>query len=638
MRRQELLFGLCLYAVLLTVALLYWQGLQGPWLLDDMSNLGALSMLDRPDIHWHEIVTSNRSGLLGRPVSILSFIVDYQASGLSSSQFKHTNLLLHLLCTCLIFWLVLEISRNLKGGHPTLAAALLAAAFWALSPLLVSTVLYAVQRMAQLSSLFSLTGLLTYCIGRRLDAKRRLAGRTLQISSILLWLPLAALSKENGILLPPLLLCVEFFIFRFRGDQDTRRWLITYFMVSCALPGLVAILWLAFHPKMFLAGYELRDFSLGQRLMTEPRVLMDYVRQFILPHGGRMGLYQDDFPVSSSLLKPSTTLYTILALIASIVASFRAVSPAARALAFGWMFFLTGHLLESTIFSLEIYFEHRNYLPAVGLAVGTVLALDCVLHTPRKRFGLLVTGVLMATVLAVATYQRTGTWSDFDLMLESALEHHPDSSRLLTDVAVRHAQYGDIGSALKALEHLLDQQPRMRPIEPVARLALICFARMTATDGDYSFRPLPPDWQPLHAPIVLASAALGHLNSLLTRNTCPGIDRPRLVAGLNVLLASMPVARMKGDLDNWTLFFEAARTAMLANDQDTFVRHLQTAMTLDPTRPEAGASLIVYFLNQDRREQALTTFDAMQSANPAPDRRFSEDLLRLKSMLWPQTD
>ena len=69
-----------------------------------MSNLGSLSMLDDPDIHWYEIATANRSGLLGRPVSVLSFIIDYQASGLSASQFKHTNLLLHLICTCLIFW------------------------------------------------------------------------------------------------------------------------------------------------------------------------------------------------------------------------------------------------------------------------------------------------------------------------------------------------------------------------------------------------------------------------------------------------------------------------------------------------------------------------------------------------------
>lgn len=223
-------------------------------------------------------------------------------------------------------------------------------------------------------------------------------------------------------------------------------------------------------------------------------------------------------------------------------------------------------------------------------------------------------------------------------MLESALEHHRDSSRLLTDVAVRHAQYGNIDSALKVLERLLDQTPSMHPIEPIARITLICFAKATATDSDYSFQPLPPNWQPLHAPIVLASAALGHLNSLLARNTCNGIDRSRLTAGLNVLLSSMPVARMKGNLDNWTLFFEAARTALLANEPDMFVHYMKIAMTLDPTRPEAGGSLIVHYLQQDKRDLALATFDAMITSNPVPDRRFSEDIQRLKSLLWPKTD
>lgn len=638
MRRQELLFGLCLYAILLAVALIYWQGLRGPWLMDDMGNLGVLSMLDSPEVHWQDILTANRSGLLGRPVSMLSFIIDYQASGLSPGQFKYTNLLLHLLCTCLIFWLALEIGRNLDDGRMPIAAALLAAAFWAFSPLLVSTVLYAVQRMAQLSCLFTLAGLIAYARGRRICATRKWEGRLLMLSSLVPWLPLAALSKENGILLPSLLLCVEFFIFRFRTDPDTRRWLFGYFAIICAVPTLAAVAWLAFHPQMVLAGYGLRDFTLGQRLLTEPRVLADYVQQFLLPHGGRMGLYQDDFPISKGFLDPPSTLLKLLALSVSIVACFRAVSAAARALAFGWMFFLIGHLLESTIFSLEIYFEHRNYLPSVGLVTGIVLALDLGLQTSASRRNLLLASALMTTITAVASYQRISTWSDYDLLLESALEHHPNSSRLLSDVAVRRAQHGDLIPALKALARSLELTPSLRPAEPIARLALSCIAQAKGTADDYDFRPLPPDWQPRHAPIVFASAALGHLNALLTENACPGIDRKRLISGLNLLLGSMPTAHMKGNMDNWTLFFEAARTAILANDPESFTHHLQTAMTLDPTRSEAGASLIVYYLKQNRRDLALATFDIMASTNPAPDRHFAEALLRLKSLLWPQTD
>lgn len=638
MRPQELLAGISLYAVLLAVALLYWQGLPGPWLLDDMSNLGALSLLDNPDLAWQEIFTNNRSGLLGRPVSMLSFIADYQAYGLSSEGFKYTNLLLHLLCTCLVFWLILELGRGLNDQHLPMAAALVATAFWAAAPLLVSTVLYVVQRMAQLACLFSLAGLLAYTIGRHKGARKKWTGRLLQVSSIAIWLPLAALSKENGLLLPALLLCIEFFIFRFRGDADERRWLITYFVITCGLPAITALIWLALHHQQIVSGYGVRDFSLAQRLLTEPRVLADYVQQFFVPHGGRMGLYQDDFPISTGLFKPLTTLYFIAALFLSVAICFTARSRAARALAFGWMFFLIGHLLESTIIALEIYFEHRNYLPSIGLAGGVALALDQALQKPGDRRGLLMAGVLLTATSAVASYQRTSTWGNFDVMLESALAYHPDSTRLQSDVAIRRAQHGDLQPALAALERSLALAPASQPVGMIGRLAVFCIAGAAPAPADYVYKSLPTDWLPQRSAIVFASSALGHLNLMLTRNACPALDRSQLIAGLNGLLASMPVSDMKGSTDSWTLFFEAARTAILANDPHAFILHLQTAMMLDPARPEAGTSLIVHYLNESNRELAIQTFNTMISTNPSPNPFLADELQRLKALLWPENN
>ena len=48
-----------------------------------------------------------------------------------------------------------------------------------------------------------------------------------------------------------------------------------------------------------------------------------------------------------------------------------------RYLAFGIAWFLVGHSIESTVFSLELYFEHRNYFPGVGLFLlaGVLFAL-----------------------------------------------------------------------------------------------------------------------------------------------------------------------------------------------------------------------------------------------------------------------
>ena len=117
--------------------------------------------------------------------------------------FKAVNLALHLACGVVLFALTRALAGLRVDARAARTAALLACALWLLSPLLVSTVLYTVQRMAQLATLFSLAGLLCYVHGRRRGSRAAVAA-----AFGLCW-PLAALSKENGALLPLLALLVE---------------------------------------------------------------------------------------------------------------------------------------------------------------------------------------------------------------------------------------------------------------------------------------------------------------------------------------------------------------------------------------------------------------------------------------------
>ena len=94
--------------------------------------------------------------------------------------------------------------------------ALLTSALWLLHPLHVSTVLYAVQRMAQLSTLFTLAGLYVFA---RYRSRWAVAGASPgDVLACLLWLflftLLAAFSKENGVLLPWLVVVCEMFVYR----------------------------------------------------------------------------------------------------------------------------------------------------------------------------------------------------------------------------------------------------------------------------------------------------------------------------------------------------------------------------------------------------------------------------------------
>ena len=115
--------------------------------------------------------------------------------------------------------------------------ALWVALAWLCAPLLASTVLYVIQRMAQLATLFLLAGLLCYVMGRQRQVggqPRR--GLALLLGGFVVFWPLAVLSKENGLLFPLLALVVETFVFRFRGTVATRRFLFGLFALTVLVP------------------------------------------------------------------------------------------------------------------------------------------------------------------------------------------------------------------------------------------------------------------------------------------------------------------------------------------------------------------------------------------------------------------
>ncbi|MCY0536413.1 hypothetical protein, partial [Klebsiella pneumoniae] len=46
----------------------------------------------------------------------------------------------------------------------------------------------------------------------------------------------------------------------------------------------------------------------------------------------------------------------------------------------GWFFFLVAHLVESSFLPLEMYYEHRNYLPSFGLLLAATGLLEILLR------------------------------------------------------------------------------------------------------------------------------------------------------------------------------------------------------------------------------------------------------------------
>jgi tetratricopeptide (TPR) repeat protein len=463
-----------LIVALLVAFLLYRPGLHGPFVFDD-----TLNIVNNPHLKLEEVSKASLlqaaysvpNGVFGRPISMLSFAFNFFLDRdkvepfPSAYTFKITNLVIHLLNGIAIFFLTrLLTSLYRQQRQPSLPVAypewlaLFVAAAWLLHPLNLTSVLYVVQRMASLAALFCFIGLGIYVWGRsRLYTGQR-GGVSAILVSFFVFLPLAVLSKDNGVLLPVFMLIAEIILFRFETAQPiTRRFLIVFFTLLVAVPSLLVVSYLVQHPAWILEGYARRDFSLFERLLTEPRVIWFYLRLILLPSTALMGLYHDDIAISHNLFDPVGTLPAILGLLALLFAAwwFRRRQPL---VVFGIFFFLVGHGPESTFFPLELVHEHRNYLPSFGILLAFFHLLLNPISVVSTRLPRVALACLLIPLFAVGTLSRATTWSNSQDLWTAEVENHPASVRANLALADLYANALAFDPAAKAVYYQFARQ------------------------------------------------------------------------------------------------------------------------------------------------------------------------------------
>jgi hypothetical protein len=415
----------------------YAAGLGGALIFDDLPNLSQNPLL-QIDGHvfdaWRTAMFSAEAGPLGRPIALLSFALNHVVQGeFTAYSLKAVNLGLHLLTGYLIYLFAVAVfltpAMNQMSSKHRQLASLTAMAVWLLHPLHVSTVLYVVQRMAQLSALFTVLGLWVFVKHRLRWAERGATPGELLATAV--WLiiitALAAFSKENGLLLPWLLAVAEVTLFRgvWNGARNLAlEWLAWGAFLAPLFLIATIFLWA---PDIFTSGYQQRDFSLLERLMTQVRVLWQYLAWLCLPDIKSMGFHHDDIATTESFFPPAGAFYAVIAWLVTLIAALL-LRHRFPMFIFALLFFLVGHMLESSVLALEMVYEHRNYLPSIGVC----LLLSYIL-TSEKLFFFKVSPILPVggalCVLAVLLSLRVDSWSDEHVLARSNVIHHPSSTR-----------------------------------------------------------------------------------------------------------------------------------------------------------------------------------------------------------------
>lgn len=419
--------------LLLAGVVAFAPGLGGRFLFDDYANIVSNNRVHMQTLDWDSLRNAARGfepGYYGRPLATLTFAFDHWIGATDPFQYKLTSLLVHLLNGLLVFLLTRRVLVLAWPGGEHRWAALAVAAAWIVHPIQVASTLYIVQRMETLSYTFVLLALLAYLRGRAAQVRGGNGWSWLLFSGLLAAIGL--LSKESAALFPVYALALELTVLGFAASTpDVSRRLRQLYAIGVIVGVLVFVLVVV---PIFAdpVRYASRDFGLGERLLSQMRIVPMYLGWILVPLPDNLLFYYDHIEPSRGWLQPWTTLAGAVFLAALTALAF-AGRRKAPLFALGVFWFLGAHLITSNIVPLELAFEHRNYFALLGVLLAIA---EGVRRMARPGGGTLVKvlpGVFVVALLALCLI-RSATWGNPFLLATDMAQRNPQSARAANDL------------------------------------------------------------------------------------------------------------------------------------------------------------------------------------------------------------
>jgi len=364
----------------------YSPALNGPFVFDD-----AYLPFQTPGLQ-HLPVWSWISGL--RPLLMLSFWLNYAASGEQTFFYHATNVLLHLFNSVLVALIAIRLLElaSLKDGPAKPTLGIFAGALFLLHPMQTESVAYVASRSEVLSVLFYYGA---YCVFLYRRTERITLWRALAVLALF---GAAASTKEHALTLPILLLLTD--LYWIKGGIRANALLYGQLAAGGVVAG--ATVWRVLRAAD-TAGFHVPGLTPLSYLYTQGRVFWAYLRLLALPFGLNV---DPDVAISQTPLDHGA-IFGLLAIAALLAAAwiFRKRCPLAS---FGVLVFVLLLLPTSSIVPIkDPMAEHRVYLPFLGFALVPLEFLRRM--KLRQRLMIEVPALL---VLLLLTYQRSALWGD----------------------------------------------------------------------------------------------------------------------------------------------------------------------------------------------------------------------------------
>jgi tetratricopeptide (TPR) repeat protein len=449
-RRSHLLSLLLLFLLLLVI---YFNSFSGIWIFDDAPNIVENRHVHLKSLDWDSIKGTfygPEGKNINRPLSYLSFGLNYYFHELNVFGYHLVNFIIHCLTTLFLYLFIfhtlhLPIMRG-RFADRAGSIALLAAALWATSPIQVTAVTVIVQRMASMAGMFFIMAMYFYLVGRI----------TPGLSKKITWFSLCGLSgllslasKENAAMLPVVLYLFDLLLIQGVSRERLMRHLL---LGGIPLIILAALAFALTNPLAILSGYDSREFTLLERLLTQPRILLFYLSLMLYPMTDRFTLMHE-ITISTSLFSPWTTLPAIV-----FWTSWTALgvywAGKRPLISFCLLFFVVNHLIESSFIPLELIYEHRNYIPSMSLFILLSVGIIAFIRDfSKKRLLAVLASVVLCITIAGQGYsvvKRNILFGHALYLWFDNAEKAPGLSRVHTNLGQTYEEMGMDEEARKA--------------------------------------------------------------------------------------------------------------------------------------------------------------------------------------------
>jgi hypothetical protein len=364
----------CLYRHLIAIGLIagvafliYSNTFSVPFHFDDRPNITQNPNVQIKVLTWDRIEKliyySYKESI--RVFSYFTLALNYYFGEFNVFGYHLVNLFIHVFAGLFLYWFLLLTlglpSLKDKYGAVSYKVALFTSLIFIAHPVQTQSVTYIVQRMTSLGGMFYLLAFVLYIKGRISGGK----GRFLYFGGGVLSYLLGVFSKENVAILPFFIALYEFYFFQ-NLDLSLRGKKIVLVLIGALLflAALGFLIWGQRYIQVTTEGYQTRPFTMAERVLTQFRVVLYYLTLLIYPHPSRLNL-DYDFLTSTSVLHPPTTLLAIVVVL-GLIGYGLWVAKKRPLLSFCILWYFGNLVIESSIFPLEMVFEHRLYLPSIG--------------------------------------------------------------------------------------------------------------------------------------------------------------------------------------------------------------------------------------------------------------------------------